>query len=350
MIKLIHYDKQSQILLRNNGTRVNDDYTEHGINEQPIRNLHSFLGEGDLERSGNYEDDQHHLQQQLHPPEDSLRMIGSLTKENKLMCQNFIQIQKQIWLNDNSNQYQLQPSKDTLTSTHSSVSATNPQGNIYPAYDDMPHAYSLLESTIQTLKEGQKRTYNDIVKWMRGDNELSDEDKQLSGFITGEGGTGKSRLIMCLREFCHLFFGKQEGQYGSVLCMAPTGAAASNINGYTWQSIVHTGMGAAEMKVTDSTAQLIEKQIKGVKLIILDEMSLISYTTLAIIEHRIIAGLVATCNGNDEEKRAIRNKRWGGIHFLGVGDLFQLGNMHTHTHPHIDTHTHTHKHKIYIDA
>ena len=65
--------------------------------------------------------------------------------------------------------------------------------------------------------------------------------EQLIGFVTGEGGTGKSMLIQTLKEYCQLTFGKQEGIYGSALAMAPTGCAASNIEGYTWQSITCCG-------------------------------------------------------------------------------------------------------------
>jgi len=133
---------------------------------------------------------------------------------------------------------------------------------------------------------------------------------------------------MCIREFCQLFYGKQHGQYGSVVCMAATGAAASNIDGYTWQNVL--GMARYNtkdsMQISSNTAQLIGQRINGVKLIILDEISLINFKNLAIMEARFKAGLRANCKSDRILEKQIEDSRWGGVHFLCVGDLYQLGN------------------------
>jgi hypothetical protein len=151
--------------------------------------------------------------------------------------------------------------------------------------------------------------------------------EKLLGFVTGEGGTGKSMLIQTLKEYCQLTFGKQEGIYGSALAVAPTGCAASNIEGYTWQSVAgcgYTTNSENDMRPGQETARLIGEKIKGVKLIVFDEVSMLSYTKMAVMEARIKAGLRFNCS-SEEQKTAVDSLPFGGIHMLFVGDLWQLG-------------------------
>lgn len=89
-----------------------------------------------------------------------------------------------------------------------------------------------LKENILKLTNGQKNAYDKAIK------HLSGEDKeQLLMFVSGEGGTGKSTLIELIMEYTRLKHGKQKGFYGAAVAMAPTGTAAYNINGFTWQSV-----------------------------------------------------------------------------------------------------------------
>jgi hypothetical protein len=148
--------------------------------------------------------------------------------------------------------------------------------------------------------------------------------------VTGEGGTGKSMLIHTLKEYCQLTYGKQEGIYGSALAVAPTGCAASNIDGYTWQSVAGYGFSTNadnEMSPGQETARLVGEKIKGVKLIVFDEVSMLSFTKMAVMEARIKAGLRFNCLTLDEKQR-VDLLPFGGIHMLFVGDLWQLGTIY----------------------
>ena len=71
-------------------------------------------------------------------------------------------------------------------------------------------------------------------------------------FVTGEGGTGNSFLITLIMEFTQIFHGKQGGLYGSALVIAPTGAAANVIKGYTWQSVYGKGRSNNKDKIMSS--------------------------------------------------------------------------------------------------
>lgn len=82
----------------------------------------------------------------------------------------------------------------------------------------------------------QLRAYNIAVAYISGK-----KGSQMMMFVTGEGGTVKSFLISLIMEFTQIFHGKQGGLYGSALAIAPTGAAANVIKGYTWQSVYGKG-------------------------------------------------------------------------------------------------------------
>ena len=52
------------------------------------------------------------------------------------------------------------------------------------------------------------------------------------------GGTGKTECIKELNIAAKLIFG-MKGPYEPLVNVAPTGSAASNIDGFTWQSFLH---------------------------------------------------------------------------------------------------------------
>ena len=151
----------------------------------------------------------------------------------------------------------------------------------------------------------------------------SDKSNRLRMFLTGEGGTGKSEIIKYATEFGRLYFGKQRGIYGPVLNLAQTGTAANNIDGYTWHSVL--GKGFSNSSMSDTTARQVGQKILGVKLVIIDEISLTSLENLNEISERFKKALLSTVSSEDRELREqIKNEPFGGLHVLLVGDLYQL--------------------------
>jgi hypothetical protein len=112
-----------------------------------------------------------------------------------------------------------------------------------------------------------------------------------ASFVSGDGGTGKSYLVRLLQEHCRLKFGKSEGAYGPSVVLGPTGCAAHNVNGFTWQSALGLGMlSKPGDAMTMDTKLKVGRRLKGVKLLILDEISLVSAKNLNEIEIRIKQG------------------------------------------------------------
>ena len=152
----------------------------------------------------------------------------------------------------------------------------------------------------------------------------SSSSSRLKMFLTGEGGTGKSKVIEYAVEFGRLYFGRQHGIYGPVLAIAQTGTAANNIDGYTWHSVLNKGVGKHQ-KITDDSARKVGLKIKGVELLIIDEVSLVSLQDLYEISERFIAAKLTTVpSDNIQLRNLISSQPFGGIHVLLVGDLYQL--------------------------
>jgi hypothetical protein len=150
-----------------------------------------------------------------------------------------------------------------------------------------------LDAKVQNCNTEQRRCFDAARACISGQ-----DDKQLVMFVSGEGGTGKSFLIHALTKYTQLLYGKTEGWFSSVLKTAPTGSAAFNIGGYTW----HSALGKSTFqrltkkgKLSDKQVASLQKNIKGVKLFILDEISLLSLEDLYEISFRLCTATGIVC-------------------------------------------------------
>lgn len=103
-------------------------------------------------------------------------------------------------------------------------------------------------------------------------------DGQLLMYLGGTAGSGKSRVIDAVRYFAHSW-----ARARSVTCAAPTGVAASNIDGSTLHTLLKLSLGGTTKKAPQSLVEFFT----GVVLVIIDELSMISADFLAIIEYRL---------------------------------------------------------------
>lgn len=179
---------------------------------------------------------------------------------------------------------------------------------------------------IKSLNEDQKRVFDDFViapdtkdddadtkAEPKNEAVKSDEVSVKRVLVTGEGGTGKSRLIRTLRHAIKAKYNKD------VVVLAPTGIAAYNVDGMTihrfFQLPVEHGHTPKYKQLSDKALKFIREQLKNVYLIIIDEVSMISNVTLLYIHLR----LVEIFNTSDDD-----NGWFGKKHILFFGDLIQL--------------------------
>ena len=136
-------------------------------------------------------------------------------------------------------------------------------------------------------------------------------------FLTGGGGAGKSHLIKTIYHTAVKTFRHPpcNPELPTVLLMAPTGVAAINIDGTTINTglAVPTETGDYLPAMSDQRKTQYRLSLKDLKLIIVDEISMVGNTTLLHI-HQRLKEIFGTSSSN----------LFAGISIVAVGDLYQL--------------------------
>jgi ATP-dependent DNA helicase PIF1 len=126
-------------------------------------------------------------------------------------------------------------------------------------------------------------------------------DKRRNIFLTGSAGTGKSYMLNEIKR-----------DYPGIQLTASTGIAAVNINGTTIHSFAGIGIGDRPVRdIYENMFNGISSRIKYVKMLAIDEISMLSGRVLNLI---------------DEVFRYVRcnDEPFGGIQMIVVGDFLQL--------------------------
>jgi hypothetical protein len=193
--------------------------------------------------------------------------------------------------------------------------------------DNFDNRLKALEKGISDLKGRQLNAFKTATSHISGSI-----NNQLIMFMSGEGGTGKSKVIKLLVEHTMLHFGRQKGFYGAAVAMAPTGSASKNIHGFTWQSILRKGTRSSltqDLNPTHKTRQAIGKDLHGVRLIVIDEVSMLSCKDLEVVETRFRLAILTTIS-NEAERNARSLLPFGGVHVVFGGDFYQLPPVGSH--------------------
>ena len=163
-----------------------------------------------------------------------------------------------------------------------------------------------LTDTYDSLNTDQKRVVDKVVK------AVCQNERPCRLIVSGQGGTGKSRVISVIQHkiadiFRHIVL--------PVVVTAPTGLAAFNIHGTTIHRLlslpVEHGKPADYHRIQQEQLTFIRAALKDVRLIIIDEISMISSLTLLYIHLRL-----SEIMDTDEP--------FGGVSLVCFGDLLQL--------------------------
>ena len=178
---------------------------------------------------------------------------------------------------------------------------------------------------ISQLNQKQREIFNVINRWARQtvQNRSSDTPVKIPPlrlFITDNAGTGKSFLIKTLYSSVSktLNFRTSSVEKPKVLLLAPTGVAAINISGTT----IHSGLGIPVEcrgmhvpKLSDKKRCELRIKYEELKMIIIDEISMVSNKLMLYIHQRLV-----DIFGYSENSSV----PFAGITMIFVGDLFQL--------------------------
>jgi len=168
--------------------------------------------------------------------------------------------------------------------------------------------YSIL---LRELNDTQRRYFLNLV------NLFKKAHLPINHFITGNAGTGKSRLIKAiyhylnklLNMYCH-----SRNDTQKILLCAPTGKASYNIEGQTTFSAFFLPVNQLEYSSLENYPSLLNTfrcKYKDLKLIIIDEISMVGRRQFKFIDLRL------------REIFAV-NKPFGNISIIVVGDFNQL--------------------------
>lgn len=172
---------------------------------------------------------------------------------------------------------------------------------------------------IGSLNVSQRFVYNVVAEHVRlsehsASTSGEDPPSPLLGTICGTAGSGKTYLIGAMKQLLG----------SNSLVFAPTGVAADNIGGSTYQSKLpmprdkHTlDVADVRLPVASKRLQQLEADFVDIKYIIVDEMSMVGRRSLGQIDE-----LLRQAKGNQQP--------FGGISVLLVGDHGQLPPVKDH--------------------
>ena len=175
----------------------------------------------------------------------------------------------------------------------------------------------LLKSTRQLVNE-QKVALNMIIGYCKDLRKSSAQNAIHSPkppllVVHGGAGTGKSTLISVASNWAHKIL-KQPGDDSDcpyVIRMAPTGMAAANIEGATLHHALKLGFGNNYVALSDKNRALLYTRLKNVKILIIDEFSMIKSDQLYQLHLRL-----CEIKQNDSI--------FGNLSLVLLGDLMQL--------------------------
>ena len=125
---------------------------------------------------------------------------------------------------------------------------------------------------------------------------------QMRMFLTGSGGTGKSRVVQAVRDFARRWHAT------SMVCVSATsGTAAVNLNGSTYQSAV-----GFQFNGRASAPSSLYHVWRRIGLMIVDEVSLMKSSDLFRLHQRL------------GRLKQLPHLKFGGVHIAFMGDFHQL--------------------------
>ena len=161
---------------------------------------------------------------------------------------------------------------------------------------------------LRSLNLRQREFFNHIVHWIKC------KDEPIYAFLTGGADVGKSVVIRALYQSMYRILNLRDGENPDdirILLCAYMGFAAFNISGQTICSAFHKKIYQGTNLLSADELNTFRIKYTNLKVIIIDEMSMVGNRTLSFIDTRLqqLTGTKAV---------------FGGLSVIAVGDLYQL--------------------------
>jgi DNA replication protein DnaC len=309
--------QNSHVLRSNTGSRENNCESDNDNNDDENDDaINEDLNDDNVDVSDQQTGDHNSSNTGIEPSNvtDGKHIISNITARFNEYYANFIRNSQEDYINKMKAENQINSSDEISNSSlfHTNITRVNNYNS----------RLAQLENNVKLLTRKQLQAYNTAAEYINGS-----KGRQMIMFVTGEGGTGKSFLIKLIMEYANIIHGKQKGLYGSAVALAPTGAAAKVIDGHTWQAVYGKGIAKSKQqngkRMAPRTAKAVGAKILGIKLAVLDEISMINLETLYEISERQKQAMLAYVE-DKTEREYIKSTPFGGVHMLFTGDFYQL--------------------------
>jgi len=178
--------------------------------------------------------------------------------------------------------------------------------DVVDAHKNMTGGSTSTAELYNSLNTDQRRVVDRVL------TEVCDDTHPCRLIVSGEGGTGKSRVIHVLQQ---MVTEKHPSNMLPVAVTAPTGIAAYNVGGTTIHRLlslpVEHGKPADYARLHQEQLTMIRGTLKNLKLLIIDELSMVSSLTLLYIHLRLTEIMS-------------NNEPFGGISIVCFADFLQL--------------------------
>ena len=175
-----------------------------------------------------------------------------------------------------------------------------------------------MNKMVRTLDENQRQILDMMNGFAKGERTSSNSTMSRPNppllKIHGGAGCGKSYLIKVITLVCEywLTYGNKHPDKPSVIKLAPTGRAANIIDGCTLHSGLKIGFGNKHTPLSDKLRPSMQNELSDLSVVIIDELSMVKSDMLYQLNLRL------------QEIKQNRDKDFGGVSVLLVGDLLQL--------------------------
>ena len=203
-----------------------------------------------------------------------------------------------------------------------SVQTTSLLGLSYQPPELSDNQYRMLA---RSLNSEQREAHRVVLQWSRAKMKaLTSKTPNIFYvdpihiFVTGGAGAGKNHLINAIYQTATKTFrhGPQDPNQPSVLLLAPTGVAAINIAGNTINSglaIPKDNFPGHIAKMSDQRRTHLRTQLSHLKLIVIDEISMVSNAKIRLVHERL-----------QEIFCTPDSLLFAGLSVVVVGDFYQL--------------------------
>ena len=178
-----------------------------------------------------------------------------------------------------------------------------------------PEELQVPDVELDSMNSDQRLAFDIVMNTLNNFSQGNENFEPLRMLVSDFAGSGKSYLIKCLTKAVRTLYKSNK----SVQILCPTGNSANIISGVTLHSFlkVPTHDRTKDMKPPDGAlGEALQKNCDGLKVLLVDERSLVGTTTLGWMEYLCRYGV---------DKGNSCDKSWGGLPVAGFfGDDVQL--------------------------